>query len=116
MNEARVVQRYCVCCGEWFSVYLDARKHWWQPRHINTTLSEGKYFGEVRISGFRNSGAKLDLIDDEVIITYDDPLWKRTLDGIRSFIEDLLDPPEMAEYWECNTCYVQEEDDLITRR
>ena len=100
MNEARVVRRYCVECGEWFDVHLEAKKHWWHHRKINGEESGGYFFGDIPLS--RNRSWMV--LEGEGGFRYIHAWWKRPLLKLWYWVEDTLDPREMAEYWECHKC------------
>ncbi len=111
MNEARVVRRDCSMCGKWFDVHLEAKKHWWYKRKINEEKSGGFFFGDVPLSRHRTWG----VIEGNGKMRYVHSWWKRPFLLLWYRIEDLLDPEEMAEMWECNEC-LQNLHDSVTKR
>jgi len=71
---------------------------------MNQNLSGGYYFGTLPLGRYRII-ATGKVVDSQMVIIQLYPRWKEWLLDLWWRIEDRLDPPETAEYWECKKCY-----------
>jgi len=120
MNEPRTIFRHCAVCGKEIEIKLSGRDHWWRKRQI---LEGGHFFGDIDLRRTRWSWHTKFLGSDKSSSLANQflsnhiwwwstseekssiPNWKKPYYVLRRLIEDRLDPPERAEYWECPECY-----------
>ena len=120
MNEPRTIIRCCADCGKWVDIKLSGKKHWWNERKI---MSGGKYFFRMErpmrggwFSDFKPYDYKPERLIDRFLerifwwwtpkeLKCSVPNWKKPYIRIKNRVENILDPTEKVEYWECDECY-----------
>jgi len=128
MNEPRTLWRYCVSCGQGFEVQLSGKKHWWNHREILTDCFYGGKM-DLRLNrGWFSKWLPFDYKPKSLLDRFLSHLfwwwtpreaecsmsnWKKPFWMVWWKIEDLLDPPELIEYWECPICLKSLDDEGV---
>ncbi len=129
MNKPRIIFRHCAVCGKDIEVKLASRDHWWEKRkvleggyfffsNINLSALRSRWSWHTKFLGFDNKSKSRihQFLSDHIwwwSIPEQEcnvPNWKKPYYGLRMWVENTLDPPERAEYWECPKCFEKDDE------
>jgi len=129
MNEPRIIFRHCAVCGGDIEVKLSDKDHWWQERRIleggyhffsgmNFSRLRSRWSWHTKFLGWdEKSKSRIHQFLSDHIWWWSTPEeqcnvpnWKKPYYRLRQWVEDKLDPPERAEYWECLECFEKEDE------